>query len=45
LPGTILPPPLGTARPWGEESLPSLRNSGFHPHQREQPRARNHKGL
>ncbi|XP_011335987.2 transport and Golgi organization protein 1 isoform X2 [Ooceraea biroi] len=44
LPGTMLPPLLGTARPWGEESLPPPRNSGFHPHQREQPRARNHKG-
>ncbi|XP_011863865.1 PREDICTED: transport and Golgi organization protein 1-like isoform X2 [Vollenhovia emeryi] len=42
-PGSILPPPLGAAHPWGEESLPHPRNSGFHPHQREQ-RARNHKG-
>ncbi|XP_012535669.2 transport and Golgi organization protein 1 isoform X2 [Monomorium pharaonis] len=41
LPGSILPPPPGTI-PWGEESLPHTRNSGFHP-QREQ-RARNHKG-
>lgn len=43
-PGSILPPPLGGSHPWGEESLPHPRNSGFHPHQREQ-RARNHKGL
>ncbi|XP_039315640.1 transport and Golgi organization protein 1 isoform X2 [Solenopsis invicta] len=42
-PGTIFPPPLGATHPWGEESLPHPRNSGFHPHQREQ-RARNHKG-
>ncbi|KAG5317204.1 TGO1 protein, partial [Pseudoatta argentina] len=42
-PGSIFPP-LGTAHPWGEDSLPHPRNSGFHPHQREQ-RARNHKGL
>ncbi|XP_012062298.1 PREDICTED: transport and Golgi organization protein 1 [Atta cephalotes] len=41
-PGSIFPP-LGTAHPWGEDSLPHPRNSGFHPHQREQ-RARNHKG-
>ncbi|XP_018311461.1 transport and Golgi organization protein 1 [Mycetomoellerius zeteki] len=41
-PGSILPP-LGMAHPWGEDSLPYPRNSGFHPHQREQ-RARNHKG-
>lgn len=42
-PGSILPPPLGTSHSWGEETLPLPRNSGFHPHQREQ-RARNHKG-
>ncbi|KAL6257027.1 hypothetical protein P5V15_011962 [Pogonomyrmex californicus] len=42
-PGSMLPPPLGTTHPWGEESLPHPRNSGFHPHQREQ-RVRNHKG-
>ncbi|XP_018359614.1 PREDICTED: transport and Golgi organization protein 1 [Trachymyrmex cornetzi] len=41
-PGSIFPP-MGTAHPWGEDSLPHPRNSGFHPHQREQ-RARNHKG-
>lgn len=41
-PGSMVPPPIGTA--WPEESLPLLRSSGFHPHQREQ-RARNHKGL
>nr|XP_012149900.1 PREDICTED: transport and Golgi organization protein 1 isoform X1 [Megachile rotundata] len=41
-PGSILPPPLGTSRLWGEESLPPPRNSGFHPPQRE--RVRNHKG-
>ncbi|XP_018406218.1 PREDICTED: transport and Golgi organization protein 1 isoform X1 [Cyphomyrmex costatus] len=40
-PGSILPP-LGTAHPWGEDSLPHPRNSGFHLHQRE--RTRNHKG-
>lgn len=44
LPPPGFPPPLGTTHPWGEESLPAPRNSGFHPHQREQ-RARNHKGL
>ncbi|EFN61720.1 Melanoma inhibitory activity protein 3 [Camponotus floridanus] len=43
LPPPGFPPPLGTTHPWGEESLPVPRNSGFHPHQREQ-RARNHKG-
>ncbi|KAL6435813.1 hypothetical protein ACFW04_005586 [Cataglyphis niger] len=43
LPPPGFPPPLGTTHPWGEESLPPPRNSGFHPHQREQ-RARNHKG-
>ncbi|XP_071568227.1 uncharacterized protein Tango1 [Temnothorax nylanderi] len=39
-----LPPP-GSILPgiWGEDLLPHPRNSGFHPHQREQ-RARNHKG-
>lgn len=42
--GSILPPPFGTTHSWAEESLPRLRNSGFHPHQREQ-RTRNHKGL
>ncbi|KAL0116743.1 hypothetical protein PUN28_009987 [Cardiocondyla obscurior] len=41
-PGSLLPP-LGVTHPWGEDSLPHPRNSGFHPHQREQ-RARNHKG-
>ncbi|XP_072743500.1 uncharacterized protein Tango1 isoform X2 [Anoplolepis gracilipes] len=43
LPPPGFPPPLGTTHPWGEESLPLPRSSGFHPHQREQ-RARNHKG-
>ncbi|KAM0724873.1 Transport and Golgi organization protein 1 [Formica fusca] len=43
LPPPGFPPPFGTTHPWGEESLPPPRNSGFHPHQREQ-RARNHKG-
>ncbi|XP_012218801.1 transport and Golgi organization protein 1 isoform X1 [Linepithema humile] len=43
LPGSMLPPPLDTTHPWGEESLPPPRNSGFHPHQRDQ-RMRNHKG-
>ncbi|XP_046831588.1 LOW QUALITY PROTEIN: transport and Golgi organization protein 1 [Vespa crabro] len=42
-PGSILLPPLGTSHSWGEETLQAPRNSGFHPHQREQ-RARNHKG-
>ncbi|CAK9825537.1 Transport and Golgi organization protein 1, partial [Anthophora retusa] len=41
-PGSILPLPLGTPHSWGEESLPPLRNPGFHPPQRE--RVRNHKG-
>ncbi|XP_032689791.1 transport and Golgi organization protein 1 isoform X2 [Odontomachus brunneus] len=43
LPGSIVPPPIGTIHTWAEESLPLLRSSGFHPHQREQ-RTRNHKG-
>ncbi|CAL1683647.1 unnamed protein product [Lasius platythorax] len=43
LPPPGFPPPLGTTHLWGEESLPPPRNSGFHPHQREQ-RTRNHKG-
>ncbi|KAI4474380.1 hypothetical protein M0802_015630, partial [Mischocyttarus mexicanus] len=43
LPGSILLPPLGTSHSWGEETLQHPRNSGYHPHQREQ-RARNHKG-
>ncbi|KAF7379345.1 hypothetical protein HZH66_014716 [Vespula vulgaris] len=42
-PGSILLPPLGTSHSWGEEILQAPRNSGFHPHQREQ-RTRNHKG-
>ncbi|XP_014612592.1 PREDICTED: transport and Golgi organization protein 1 isoform X1 [Polistes canadensis] len=42
-PGSILLPPLGTSHSWGEETLQPPRNSGYHPHQREQ-RARNHKG-
>ncbi|XP_015185829.1 PREDICTED: transport and Golgi organization protein 1 isoform X1 [Polistes dominula] len=42
-PGSILLPPLGTSHSWGEETLQAPRNSGYHPHQREQ-RARNHKG-
>ncbi|CAK9805458.1 Transport and Golgi organization protein 1 [Anthophora plagiata] len=41
-PGSILSLPLGTPHSWGEESLPPLRNPGFHPPQRE--RVRNHKG-
>nr|XP_034190045.1 transport and Golgi organization protein 1 [Osmia lignaria] len=40
-PDSILPPPRGTPRSWGDESLPHPRNSGFHP---PRERIRNHKG-